>query len=60
MVPSLLDENRFPFPNLKYLKIELEKRELWDKVDIPGSVLNFFLNSFTKLKYCVKAALIRH
>ncbi|OMO90030.1 hypothetical protein COLO4_19432 [Corchorus olitorius] len=51
LFPSLLDENRLPFPNLKRLKIDGQSDI--DDVDIPGCVLNFFLNSFTMLKLTV-------
>ncbi|OMO90047.1 Disease resistance protein [Corchorus olitorius] len=56
MFPSVLDENRLPLSDLKYLKIKLKEQYRWprhSKVEIPSCVLNFFLNSFTTLKLFV-------
>ncbi|XWS65567.1 hypothetical protein CRYUN_Cryun05aG0124800 [Craigia yunnanensis] len=52
MFPSLLDENRLPFANLKYLKIKLE---IWQskKFEMPANVMDYFLNSSTIFKICM-------
>ncbi|OMO86942.1 hypothetical protein COLO4_20851 [Corchorus olitorius] len=48
--PSLRVENQFTYSNLKYLKIELQRS--CNGIEIPGCVLNIFLNSYTKLRFC--------
>ncbi|KAK6228732.1 hypothetical protein SCA6_001072 [Theobroma cacao] len=47
--PSLLDQNRLPFANLKHLKIKVKK---WQskRFEMPACILNCFLNNSTILK----------
>ncbi|EOY20083.1 F-box/RNI-like superfamily protein [Theobroma cacao] len=49
--PSLLDQNRLPFANLKHLKIKVKK---WQskRFEMPACILNCFLNNSTILKIC--------
>ncbi|OMO90029.1 f-box family protein [Corchorus olitorius] len=59
MFPSLLDENRVSFANLKQLKIDLQYW-LLNEVKVPGCVLNFFLNSSTRLEFVCEGTIVQY